>query len=308
MDGKKNELIGIIYGILAYSAWGILPLYWKLLSAIPAHEILAHRIFWSFIFVGGLMFFSGSWQPIRDVFKSRSNIILIFLCAVIISVNWGIYIWAVNSKQVVEASMGYYINPLVVFLFSVTILKEQLNTWQIISIILAAIGVIIITVQYGKVPWIALGLALTFALYGLLKKILKVDSLVGLAIETTIIAPVALAYILYRQSQGTGAVGVVSLVTTLILFASGIATATPLLWFAKAAQRIKFSTIGFLQYIAPTITLFLGVVIFKEQFTTIHLLSFSFIWAALIIYSLSNVGFLRKKVHQTKLIKEVSKI
>ena len=292
---QENEKTGLIYGILAYTVWGILPLYWKLLNVIPAYEILAHRIFWSFIFIGTLLLYSGKWKMVVDVCKNKKNVLLIFLCAAIVSVNWGTYIWAVNSDQVVEASMGYYINPLVMFLFSVTILKEKLNFWQITAITLAVIGVMIITVQYGKVPWIALVLAASFATYGLLKKLINADAMGGLALETAFSAPLALFYILFKQFQGIGAVGTVSVSTLLILFGSGIATATPLLWFAQAAGKIKFSTLGFLQYIAPTITLFLGVVVFKESFTPTHLLSFGFIWLALLIYTLSNMGKLKKR-------------
>jgi len=288
---QENEKAGLIYGILAYTVWGILPLYWKLLNIIPAYEILAHRIFWSFIFIGTLLLYSGRWKIVVNVCKNKKNVLLIFLCAAIVSVNWGTYIWAVNSEQVVEASMGYYINPLVIFLFSVTILKERLNLWQITAIILATIGVIIITVQYGKVPWVALCLAFSFATYGLLKKLINADAMGGLALETAFSAPIALLYILYKQFQGLGAVGSIPVSTLLILLCSGIATATPLLWFAQAAGRIKFSTLGFLQYIAPTISLFLGVVVFKEPFTSTHLLSFGFIWLALIIYTLSNIGW-----------------
>lgn len=295
MGSLDENLTGLLYGIMAYIAWGVLPLYWKLLKVIPASEILVHRIFWSFIFVSLLLMFSQDWKKVKKVAHNKKKLIIIFLASLIISGNWGIYIWAVNTQQVVEASMGYYINPLVVFLFSVVILKEKLNKWQFLSIALAAVGVIIITTQYGKVPWIALGLAISFASYGLLKKLLKVESMVGLALETAIIAPFALVYILFLQWQGTGAIGRIPWLTLLILIGSGIVTATPLLWFAMAAQRIKFSTIGFLQYIAPSISLFLGVVIFKEPFTPTHLLSFAFIWLALIIYSLSNTPFLKGK-------------
>ncbi|MFZ7101953.1 MAG: EamA family transporter RarD [Peptococcaceae bacterium] len=307
MRNNQEESWGLLYGIAAYAAWGILPLYWKLLNAIPALEILAHRIFWSFIFVGTLLFFTNDWDKVKAVAGNRKNAVIIFFCSVIISVNWGVYIWAVNSQQVIEASMGYYINPLVVFLFSVVILKERLNRWQLLAIALAAVGVLNITIQYGKIPWIALSLALSFALYGLLKKLLKVEAMVGLALETALIAPLACGYILLKQVQGTGAVGSIPFVTLVVLIGAGAATATPLLWFAQAARRIKFSTMGFLQYIAPTITLFLGVIVFKEPFSSTHLLSFSFIWLALIIYSGANVGLLRKKLRDGSIPDNVQK-
>jgi chloramphenicol-sensitive protein RarD len=307
MDKGTNK-VGVIYGILAYFAWGILPLYWKLLEEIPSIEILAHRIFWSFVFVAILLLVSHNWQEVVLIYKEKRNVLLIFLCASTVTVNWGTYIWAVNSGHVVEASMGYYINPLVVFLFSVTILQEKLNTWQIVAIIFAALGVLIITLQYGKIPWVALTLALSFAIYGLLKKLLNVDAMGGMALETAIIAPLALVYIIFRQSQGLGAVGSVSWFTLLILIGSGIVTATPLLWFAQAARRLHFSTLGFLQYLSPTLSLFLGVVVFKEPFTATHLVSFGFIWLALIIYSLANIGILEGKSYHDKLVKDIDRL
>jgi len=292
----KNEIIGAWYGVAAYILWGLLPLYWKLLTEISAEEILAHRIFWSFIFVGVILLFSKELTTLKKAIKDKKSLFLIALCAVIITLNWGTYIWAVNSDQVVEASMGYYINPLIVVLLGMIVLKEKFNLWQCVAIILAAIGVIVMTVQYGKIPWIALTLALTFSFYGLLKKLTNVGSIIGLALETTIIMPVALMYILFKQMTGIGALGNITLLTTFFLFGSGIATATPLLLFAKAAKRIRLSTIGFLQYIAPTISLFLGVVIFNEPFTKTHLVSFGFIWVALVIYSLSNISLKKKKI------------
>ncbi|MGI6224990.1 MAG: EamA family transporter RarD [Peptococcales bacterium] len=304
---RENETTGLIYGILAYITWGVLPLYWKLLEEIPAIEILAYRIFWSFAFVGIILLATGNWKSLVDVCKSRRNIFLIFLCSSIISGNWGIYIWAVNSGQVVEASMGYYINPLVVFVFSVFILKERLNLWQVCAIGAATLGVLILTIQYGKFPWIALTLAVTFAVYGLIKKMINVDAMGGLALETAIIAPLALLYIIFRQVQGIGALGSVSIGTLLILLGSGVVTASPLLWFAQAARKLKFSTLGFLQYIAPTLSLFLGVIIFKEPFTSTHFFSFGFIWLGLVIYTLSNVGVLKNKLYHNELAKETTK-
>lgn len=288
-----SKFIGLCYGALAFTAWGFLPLYWKLLDTIPAEEILAHRILWSFVFVSGILFYSGNWNNLKQVLKNRNNLLTIFLCSVFISINWFTYIWAINSRHVVEASMGYYINPLFVVFLGITVLKEKITFWQAIALSMAATGVVIMTVQYGKVPWIALVLATTFGIYGLLKKVLNVDSVLGLALETAFITPAALGFILLKQMSGTGAIGLVSLSTTTLLMGSGVATATPLLWFARGAQRIELSSIGFLQYIAPTISLLLGVFVFKEAFTRVHLFSFGFIWTALMVYSWSTFG--RKK-------------
>ena len=290
----ENDIVGIWYSTLAYTAWGILPLYWKLLQAVPALEILAHRIIWSFIFVGCIVIVTGSWQTMISVLQDKKNLFYLFLCGFLISLNWFTYIWAVNSDRVIEASMGYYINPLVVVLLGVVILKEKLTRWQAVAILLAATGVFILTVQYGQVPWVALILAGTFALYGLSKKLIKVDSLTGLALETAAVTPLALIYIVSQQSQGFGAIGRVPLHTTLILVGAGVATATPLLWFAKGAKRIKFTILGFLQYIAPTISLLLGIFIFKENFSRTHFISFSFIWAGLLIFIVSSLGTAQK--------------
>lgn len=290
---ENSTTIGIFYAVAAFTLWGLLPLYWRLLNQIPAGEILAHRIFWSFIFLTGILIINSRLNGLKQVIMNSKNLIGISFCAIIISINWGIYIWAINANHIVEASMGYYINPLVSVLLGIIVLKERLDFWQKISLAFASLGVIIIALQYGKIPWIALSLAVTFALYGLVKKLVDIESIVGLTFETAIIMPIAFVYIIFKQVDGMGAIGVVPLSTTLILFGSGIVTATPLLWFAKAARRVPLSTVGFTQYISPTISLFLGIFVFKEQFTKIHFLSFGFIWCGLILYSLSQTGILK---------------
>ena len=286
---QRSPMSGVWFGILAYTAWGVLPLYWKLLNLVPALEILSHRILWSFIFIWLIILVTGGWQFVGNAFADKKNILLIFLSGILISINWFTYIWAVNSNHVIEASMGYYINPLVVVLLSVVVIKERLNRWQGIAIILAATGVMIMTVQYGRIPWVSLVLASSFALYGLLKKLVKVDSMTGLALETSIIMPIALAYIISKEVQGVGALGVNPIATSLLLVGSGIVTAVPLLWFGMGTQKIKLSMMGFLQYIAPTISLILGVFVFKEHFPPAHLISFGFIWAGLLVFAVSNI-------------------
>lgn len=294
MDGKKeglqvkNDVSGVVYGVIAYTVWGLLPIYWKLLGEIPADEILAHRIFWAFLFVGGLFLSKNDIGVLKEAIKERKNIRNILICSFLITINWGTYIWAVNSGRILESSMGYYINPLMVVLLGMTVLKEKLNVLQYISIVFAAAGVIIITVQFGNIPWVSLLLALSFALYGLFKKLLKVESLTGMVLETAAIMPLALGYILFKLFSGQSALYSVPLSTAAILMLSGIATALPLLWFAMGAARLKLSTLGFLQYISPTLSLLLGVFLYGEKFTVTHLLSFSFIWTGLIIYAFSN--------------------
>ncbi len=288
-----NDSAGIWYGVLSYALWGVLPLYWKLLQAIPALEILAHRILWSFIFLGSVLLITRGWQTMVAVLTNRKKLMILFLCGVLISFNWLTFIFAVNSNQVIEASMGYYINPLVTVLLAVLVLKERLTQWQWISILLATVGVLIITLQYGRVPWIAMILAATFGLYGLTKKLVGVDPVTGLTLETFIVMPVALIYILNMEITGVGSLGSVPFYMQLILAGTGIATVLPLLGFAKGLERTNLSMMGFLQYIAPTISLLLGILVFKEYFSISHLISFCFIWVALVIFTLANLGVLK---------------
>ena len=302
MEKTQSEhisVVGFCYGLAAYTVWGFLPLYWKLLQMIPSTEILAHRIFWSFFYVIIILSIQGKGRLLKETLMDKRAVKLIAAASVLITVNWGLYIWAVNNNHVVESSMGYYINPLIVVLLGTVVLKEKLNFWQIISLVFAVVGVLILTIQYGKFPWVSLLLALSFALYGLFKKLIQADSLVGLALETMLIMPFAMGFILIKQGYGTGVIGAIPLKTTILLLCSGLATATPLLWFAKGAKRIPLSTMGFLQYISPTISLLLGILVFKESFTGTHLISFGFIWCGLIIYSLSQLGIIKNRQKET---------
>ncbi len=289
----NNNIIGTAYALAAFAAWGLLPAYWKLLQQVPSGEILAHRIFWACVFVYLMLLVRGQWTPLKHTVSIKKNRVPILLSALLISVNWAIYIWAVNSNHIVEASMGYYIAPLLSVLLGLIVLHERLNFWQSIALLLASIGVMIITVKYGKIPWIALTLAFTFVLYGLSKKLVPVDSLIGLGLETLLVAPLCLAYIAFKHYQGTGSLGTISLTITILLIFSGVVTALPMLWFAQAAKRIPLSKVGFVQYLSPTLALSLGVIIFKEPFTRVHLLSFGCIWCALIIYSFSHASFMK---------------
>ncbi len=290
-DQRKIHIRGIAYTVAAFTAWGILPLYWKALKQVPAGEILAHRIFWSFIFAAAALFIYGRRNEFISMLSIRSNRVYALLCAGLISANWFTYIWAVNAGHVVEASLGYYINPLFSVFLGVVVLKEKLNFWQVCSILLAAAGVAVITATYGRIPWIALILTLTFGIYGLVKKLAGIESLMGLTLETVVIAPAALGYIVFKQAAGTGNLGYSLSLAALLVF-SGIVTGLPLLWFAKGAQIVPLSTVGLTQYLAPTITLFLGVFIFREPFTSVEAISFGLIWVALLIYSLSGMRWM----------------
>jgi chloramphenicol-sensitive protein RarD len=289
----STNVIGTLYAMAAFTVWGVLPIYWKLLQQVPSSEILMHRIFWSFIFVSGILLVRRQTPAVRRTLAVGPHRRALVLSAVLISSNWFVYIWAVNSNHVVEASMGYYINPLFSVLLGVLVLGERLTFWQIIAFALAATGVLIMTVHYGQVPWIALALTFTFGLYGLSKKMVPVTSLIGLGLETCLVAPFCFAYLAFKTYQGVGAFGTISWPVTLLLIGSGAVTSLPLLWFAQAAKNIPLSKVGFLQYIAPTISLLLGVFMFHEPFTRVHLLSFGCIWCALTIYSFSHTALLR---------------
>ena len=281
---------GTWWVVLAYVSWGLLPIYWKALDAFPPMEILAHRIFWSFVFAAVLLWIQSRWREFKATFRNPRNRALCFLTAAIIGSNWFIYIWAVINDHLVDASLGYFINPLISVLLGIIFLREKLNVWQGIAFVLALVGVGYLTLQYGKFPWISLSLAFTFGSYGLLRKTAKVEALVGLTAETALLSPLVLTYIVVLGIRGTGAVGTASPVHHLLLVGAGIVTAAPLLWFTLGVRKIPLSTAGFLQYIAPSLQLFLGVVVYSEPFTRTHLISFSLIWTALLIYSLSTTS------------------
>jgi len=291
MEQKKNMQTGIISAIGAYSLWGVLPVYWKFLLQVPAHEILAHRIFWSFIFmVGIVMIVKGKkefYEELQQLIRVPKKIISITMGSVLISINWFIYIWAVNNYRVIETSLGYYINPLFSVLLGILILKERLSFWQVISVLLAMIGVLYMTMSFGSVPWVALLLAVSFGFYGLCKKVADITPTTSITLETFIMTPIAMLYILYLEFHGAGSFDGVS-VTSGFLIGSGIITAIPLLLFAHGANKLSLITLGFVQYLSPTIALMLGVFLFHEPFTQVHFISFCFIWMALIVFSLSK--------------------
>jgi chloramphenicol-sensitive protein RarD len=261
---------------------------------MSAWEILGHRILWSFVFVAVLVTVAGRWKQLKGVVSDRKSKAAVFLCSIFISFNWFLFIWAVNNGHVIETSLGYYMNPLISVIFAVIFLKERLGIGQWVAILLAGTGVMVMALQYGHIPWIAISLAVSFALYGLAKKAANLDVLLGLTWETVIVVPVSLFYLVYIQAQGTSTFFTLSGLSMLLLLLSGAATALPLFWFAKAAKLLPLSMVGFIQYIAPTTSLLLAVFIFHEPFTKGQLISFSFIWLALILYSF--VTFRKPKV------------
>ncbi|MFX3623405.1 MAG: EamA family transporter RarD [Ectobacillus sp.] len=289
MESQSEQTKGIIYTAGAYVMWGVFPLYWKLIDNVSAQEILAHRVIWSFMFMLLVLGFGKKLAAFRlewkKLWKHPKSFTMLSIASVLISINWFIYIWAVNHNHIIDASLGYYINPLVSILLGMLVFKERLNFWQLLAVLLAAIGVIILTVRYGSFPWIALSLAISFGIYGLAKKLIHFDSAIGLTLETLIIAPFALVYAIFLQK---GSMFGSELSATVLLMGGGVATALPLLYFAKGAKLIPLSMVGFLQYIAPTISLGLGVFLYGEHFTKAHMLAFFFIWTALFIFSFAK--------------------
>jgi chloramphenicol-sensitive protein RarD len=279
---------GTITTIIAFFLWGIFPVYWKALQHVSSTQILAHRVIWSLVFLLFLLSVQRRWKEAKFGISLSRDIPRFLFTSFLLAVNWLTYIWAVNTNQIVEASLGYFINPLVNVCLGMIFLRERLYRWQVVSVVFAFIGVLFLTLQYGRVPWIAFTLAFSFGTYGLLRKTAKAGSMVGLLFETAILTPIALAYTIGLDIQGSGAFFSIGLTTDVLLAGAGVVTAIPLLLFAHGARRIQYSTVGFLQYIAPTGQLLVGVFFYKELFTGTHAISFGFVWMAIIIYSISS--------------------
>jgi chloramphenicol-sensitive protein RarD len=275
--------IGLLYAILAYSAWGLFPIYWKFFGTIPATEVLSHRMIWSNGFLLGLLLFQGRLTEFFKQFYTPRSWLPLLGTSSILAINWGLYIYGVNSDRVIETSLGYFITPLINVLLGVAILKEKLTWGHWTAVLLATVGVLNSAVTFGHIPWLALSLAFSFGSYGLFRKIIPVNPLTGLTVETVLLTPVAIAYLGYLSAQHTNHFGQ-SIPLTLLFMGCGVVTALPLLWFNNAVQRLPLSTLGFFQYLAPTLQLLLGIAIYHEPFTLSHGISFSFIWAALALY------------------------
>lgn len=281
---------GALYGAGAYIIWGLLPLYWRALHGVPALEILAHRIVWALVIALALVGLRrGGWAWLRAALASPRTLATFSLSAVLLTINWGVYIWAVNAGHVVETSLGYFINPLLNVLLGVLFLRERLRLGQGIAVAVALCGVLYLTLQLGAPPWIALCLAGSFGLYGLLRKTAALGSLEGMTIETLLLAAPALVYLIWLELGGSGVFLRGGAATSLLLVGAGAATATPLLLFAAGARRLTLTTMGILQYIAPTLQFTLGVTLFGEPLTAQRLIGFGLVWAALAIYSIEGV-------------------
>ena len=308
---ERENTKGIYFTAGAYVFWGFLPIYWKLLGEVPALEILAHRVIWSFIFVL-LIVALLKRKLLKNFFKvqmkEKKTWLGLLLASLLISINWFVYIFAVNTNHIVEASLGYFVNPLVTVLLGIFVLGEKMNVWQAVSFVVAGIGVVYMTLSLGNFPWIAIILALSFGFYGLSKKLIKVDSILGMLLETLFIVPFALLFLAYLGVNGQQSFATGSLKNDLFLIGSGIATALPLIWFSIGAQKIPLYLVGFLQYIAPTISLLLGVLIYGESFTKDHAVTFTFIWIACAIFSIPNIRQMIKKRKVSTVVTNVKSV
>lgn len=287
---------GIWYGIGAYAAWGVLPVFWKLLQHVPALQIVSHRIVWSCVLLCAVLALSGQWREFRSAVRQPRVLGIYLSAAALIGVNWFVYVWAVNADFIVETSLGYFINPLVSVALGVIFLRERLRPWQWLPVGLATVGVLYLTFIYGALPWIALTLAFAFGFYGLLKKVAPLGSLYGLTLETAILSPLVLIYLIAIEWSGEGAFLHTGLLTDVLIICAGVVTSVPMLLFASAARRIPLSLVGVLQYIAPTLQFLIGVFVYGEAFDLRRLLGFSIIWVALLIFGIE--GWLAHRAQQ----------
>jgi chloramphenicol-sensitive protein RarD len=291
LEATGRSHTGFLYALGAYLAWGVVPAYFKLLAHVPPLVVLAHRILWSTLFLAVLLTVLRKWDEIRAILRSRRMMLTLLCSTVMIAANWFVFIFAISKGQVLQASLGYFINPLVNVLLGVLILHERLRAAQVFALLLAAVGVVILTVSTAGVPWVALSLAFSFGFYGLLRKTAPVGPVAGLSVETALLFPAALLVAMgsLGVSPDTNAAANFSRGTYALLICSGVVTAIPLLLFAAGARRLRLSTLGFLQYLSPTCQFLLAVFVYHEPFSSRQLLSFALIWAGLAAYTLESI-------------------
>lgn len=277
---------GVAYGLAAYVFWGLAPIYFKAVSTVPPLEVLAHRIVWSVVLLAIFISFTRRWRPAISSLRSRQTLLFLAATTILVSTNWFLFIWAVTNNLLLQASLGYYINPLVSILLGMVFLGERLSRWGKISVVLAVVAVGFQVIRGAGVPYVALILACSFGMYGLLRKIVRVDAVVGLAVETSMLFPLAAAYLIWLGYTGAGSLGTISRSFDGLLLLAGVVTTFPLVWFTKAARRLRLSTIGFLQYISPSLHFALAVFVYGEPFSWSAAITFCCIWVALAIYSI----------------------
>jgi chloramphenicol-sensitive protein RarD len=285
---KSHETLGLIAGIASFTTWGLIPVYWKLLVSVPATEILAHRFVWTTVFLSLVLSWQRRWGEVGGYVRSRQALVYCLTGGVAISCNWFVFIWAVNIGRVIETSLGYFMTPLMNVLFGALFLRERLTRMQLISVLLALFGVLNLTLGYGRFPWIAVLLCISFGLYGLLRKKSGTTAVPGLFIETILLLPLAIVFLGYLQRSGTLAFGNNGWLSCLLV-STGVVTAVPLFWFGYATRHLRLITVGFLQYLSPIGSFLVGVFLFHEPFTRGHLITFVLIWIALVIFTTEAV-------------------
>jgi chloramphenicol-sensitive protein RarD len=292
---RSIAAIGLASAVPAYLIWGLSPIYFKTLKAVPAFEILMHRMVWSFLFLLPILIFQGRWGEFIGVLRNRKTLSILLMTTIIVGFNWFLFIWAINHDHVLQTSLGYYINPLFNVLLGVVFLRERLRAPQVVAVGLAAVGVLNLTLAVGELPWVSLGLAVSFGFYGLIRKVAPVGALVGLSVETLLLTLPAVGYLIYIDHAGRAAFLAGNPKTDLLLVSAALVTALPLVLFTRGARRLTLSTMGFLQYIAPTCTFLLAVFLWHEPLETTRLWTFFLIWTALGIYSIDSVRHYRNQ-------------
>jgi rarD protein len=287
-DTSAQSKLGTALAFAAYTMWGLFPIYWKRLSGVESLQILCHRILWALLFTLLSLVVVGKLGELKLLFRERRRFVYASLSAILITANWGIYIWAVNSGHVTESSLGYYINPLVSVALGAIFFRDRMDKWTVAAVSVAAAGVAAASIMMGSLPWISLALALSFGLYGLVKKKAGLPPLVALAAETLIASPFALAFLVARHAAGAGGFGGADGIATLMLVLAGPVTAIPLLCFASAANRITLTRMGFIQYVSPSLQLGLGLFVYKERLTAPMSVAFATVVAAVAIYAISR--------------------
>lgn len=291
---QQRATSGLVAGIAAFSLWGLLPLYWKQLESVASFEIMCHRILWSFIFLIPVVWMTGRWPEVREVLQNKKTLLRLGASGLLVASNWYVYIWAVNSGHILETSLGYYINPLLNVALGAIFLRERLSRVQCIAVGIAVFGVLVTVVGYGQFPWVALVLATSFSLYGFMRKTVNVGSISGLFIETVFLAPWVFLWLTWLWFHGEGSFGHSRIEVDALLMGAGVVTSMPLMWFAVAARSLRLTTLGLLQYVAPTLAFIQGVFLFHEPVTQGHLVTFSCIWLALVLYSLDSWRQMRR--------------
>lgn len=288
-SAAREERSALIAGFAAFGFWGIVPIYWKWMSAVPASQILAHRFVWTTAFLLALLSWQQRWPEVREALHSRRAMLYCLASGTAISLNWLVFIWAVNVGRIIETSLGYFMTPLVNVLFGAIFLRERLTRLQFASVLLATAAVLNLTFGYGRFPWIAVVLAFSFGIYGLLRKVSGTAAIPGLFFETILLTPVAIGFLLMWRAQDQLYFGTGHWPISALLLTTGVVTSLPLVWFGYAARHLRLTTVGFLQYIAPSGSFLLGVFLYEEPFTRAHLVTFTLIWIALAIFTAETV-------------------